>query len=264
MTDVDRVGGKNASLGEMIGQLAGAGIRVPGGFATTAAAYREFLSEAGLDREIADRLRSLDVENVAELVKAGAEIRGWITKAPLPSGLAAELEAAYAELAAGAPDASWAVRSSATAEDLPDASFAGQQETFLNIKGLDNIINAVREVFASLYNDRAIAYRAHKGYANAEVALSAGVQRMVRSDSGAAGVMFTLDTESGFDQVVLITSAYGLGETVVQGSVNPDEFYVYKRALAEGRKAILRRGLGSKAIRMGYGDAAQADRRAHV
>ena len=185
MTDVDRVGGKNASLGEMIGQLAGAGIRVPGGFATTAAAFREFLADAGLERRIADRLRSLDVENVAELVKAGAEIRGWITKAPLPAALAAEIKAAYAELATDAPDASWAVRSSATAEDLPDASFAGQQETFLNIKGLDNIVDAVREVFASLYNDRAIAYRVHKGYAKAEVALSAGVQRMVRSDSGA-------------------------------------------------------------------------------
>src|SRR5688572_2694148 len=260
MTDVDRVGGKNASLGEMIGQLAGAGIRVPGGFATTAAAYREFLSEAGLDREIADRLRSLDVEDVAALVKAGAEIRGWITKAPLPSGLAAEIEAAYEELSAGAPDASWAVRSSATAEDLPDASFAGQQETFLNIKGLNNIIDAVREVFASLYNDRAIAYRAHKGYASAEVALSAGVQRMVRSDSGAAGVMFTLDTESGFDQVVLITSAYGLGETVVQGSVNPDEFYVYKPNVEAGRPAILRKSVGSKAQKMVFGEAAAAGR----
>ena len=260
MSDVDRVGGKNASLGEMIGQLAGAGIRVPGGFATTAAAYREFLAEAGLDRKIAARLRSLDVEDVAALVSAGKEIRGWITKTPLPAGLAREIEAAYEQLAAGAPDASWAVRSSATAEDLPDASFAGQQETYLNIKGLENIVDAVREVFASLYNDRAIAYRAHKGYADADVALSAGVQRMVRSDSGAAGVMFTLDTESGFDQVVLITSAYGLGETVVQGAVNPDEFYVYKPNVEAGRPAILRKSIGSKAQKMVFGATAAAGR----
>ncbi len=260
MTDVDRVGGKNASLGEMIGQLGGAGIRVPGGFATTTAAYREFLAETGLDRKIADRLRTLDVENVPELVKAGTQIRGWITQAPLQSGLAAEIKVAYAELSADAPDASWAVRSSATAEDLPDASFAGQQETFLNIKGLENIVDAVREVFASLYNDRAIAYRVHKGYANVAVALSAGVQRMVRSDSGAAGVMFTLDTESGFDQVVFITSAYGLGETVVQGAVNPDEFYVYKPNVEAGRPAILRKSVGSKAQKMVFGEASAAGR----
>ncbi len=239
MTDVEEVGGKNASLGEMIGQLAGAGIRVPGGFATTAAAFREFIAVSGLGERIARRL-AFDVDDVAELARAGAEIRGWVTEAPLPPALDRAIRDAYAALTAGDAEASWAVRSSATAEDLPDASFAGQQETFLNIKGIDNVLHAVKEVFASLYNDRAIAYRVHKGFAHADVALSAGVQRMVRSDLGTSGVMFTLDTESGFDQVVFITASYGLGETVVQGSVNPDEFYVYKRNLAEGRPAILR------------------------
>jgi pyruvate,water dikinase len=260
MTDVDEVGGKNASLGEMIGQLAGAGIRVPGGFATTAAAFREFIAESGLATRIARRLDSFDVDDVAELARAGSEIRRWVTEAPLPPALDAAIRDAYARLTVSDPDASWAVRSSATAEDLPDASFAGQQETFLNIKGVDNILHAVKEVFASLYNDRAIAYRVHKGFAHADVALSAGVQRMVRSDLGTSGVMFTLDTESGFDQVVFITASYGLGETVVQGAVNPDEFYVYKRNLAEGRPAILRKTVGSKALRMVFADAHAAGR----
>jgi pyruvate,water dikinase len=260
MTDVDEVGGKNASLGEMIGQLADAGIRVPGGFATTAAAFREFIAESGLAERIARRLESFDVDDVAELARAGSEIRRWVTEAPLPLALDKAIRDAYARLTANDPDASWAVRSSATAEDLPDASFAGQQETFLNIKGLANILHAVKEVFASLYNDRAIAYRVHKGFAHADVALSAGVQRMVRSDLGTSGVMFTLDTESGFDQVVFITASYGLGETVVQGSVNPDEFYLYKRNLAEGRPAILRKTVGSKAIKMVFADAQVAGR----
>ncbi len=260
MTDVDEVGGKNASLGEMIGQLAGAGIRVPGGFATTATAFREFIAESGLAARIARRLESFDVDDVAELARAGSEIRRWVTEAPLPPALGSAIRDAYARLTADDPEASWAVRSSATAEDLPDASFAGQQETFLNIRGLENILHAVKEVFASLYNDRAIAYRVHKGFAHADVALSAGVQRMVRSDLGTSGVMFTLDTESGFDQVVFITASYGLGETVVQGSVNPDEFYVYKRNLAEGRPAILRKSVGSKAIKMVFADAQSAGR----
>ena len=258
MSDLDAVGGKNASLGEMIGHLSGAGIRVPGGFATTAAAFREFLDVNNLTTRIEQRLSGLDVEDVAELARIGAEIRGWVALAPLLPEFEAALGEAYAELVADCPGATFAVRSSATAEDLPDASFAGQQETFLNISGLDNIIHAIREVFASLYNDRAIAYRIHQGFAHADVALSAGVQRMVRSDSGAAGVMFTLDTESGFDQVVFITAAYGLGETVVQGAVNPDEFYVYKRNLAAGRPAILRKTVGGKALKMVFTDAARA------
>ncbi len=258
MADIDMVGGKNASLGEMIGQLAGAGILVPGGFATTAFAFREFLAHGGLDARIAARLSALDVDDVAVLAKTGAEIRGWIAAVPLPPALERDVAAAYAALSADAPDATWAVRSSATAEDLPDASFAGQQETFLNIKGLENILHAVKEVFASLYNDRAIAYRVHQGFAHEHVALSAGVQRMVRSDLGASGVMFTMDTESGFDQVVFITASYGLGETVVQGAVNPDEFYVYKPNLAAGRPAILRKTVGGKAIRMRFADAQQA------
>ncbi len=260
MVDIERVGGKNASLGEMIGELAGAGIRVPGGFATTALAFREFLAHENLERRIAERLATLDIDDVVELAKAGAEIRAWIAAAPLPPSLDAAIADAYAALTRDAPDASWAVRSSATAEDLPDASFAGQQETFLNIKGLQNILHAVREVFASLYNDRAIAYRVHHGFTHEQVALSAGVQRMVRSDTGASGVMFTLDTESGFDQVVFITSSYGLGETIVQGAVNPDEFYVYKPNLVAGRPAILRKSLGGKAIRMVFGDGHAAGR----
>jgi len=254
MTDVDEVGGKNASLGEMISQLADAGIRVPGGFATTATAFREFLAHQDLAARIEDRLRGLDVDDVGALAKAGAEIRRWLTEAPLPSALEGAIRDAYATLSRDAPDTSFAVRSSATAEDLPDASFAGQQETFLNINGIDNVFQAIREVFASLYNDRAIAYRVHKGFAHAGVALSAGVQRMVRSDLGAAGVMFTLDTESGFDKVVFITASYGLGETVVQGAVNPDEFYVDKRNLAAGRPAILRKTVGAKALKMVFAD----------
>jgi pyruvate, water dikinase len=252
MTDVEQVGGKNASLGEMISQLGGAGIRVPGGFATTAFAYREFLQHEGLADRIAARLAKLDTDDVAELARAGTQIRGWLAAAPLPLTLEAEVSAAYGDLTKLAPEATFAVRSSATAEDLPDASFAGQQETFLNISGLENLFHAIKEVFASLYNDRAIAYRVHKGFAHVDVALSAGVQRMVRSDLGASGVMFTIDTESGFDQVVLITAAYGLGETVVQGAVNPDEFYVYKPNLAAKRPAILRKSLGSKALRMTF------------
>ncbi len=255
MAAIDQVGGKNASLGEMISQLSDAGIRVPGGFATTATAFREFLVHENLKDRIAAKLAALDVDDVTALAVAGTEIRGWLTAAPLPPALEADIRTAYAALAGEGGDASFAVRSSATAEDLPDASFAGQQETFLNIKGIDNIIQAIREVFASLYNDRAIAYRVHKGFADTEIALSAGVQRMVRSDRGASGVMFTLDTESGFDKVVFITSAYGLGETVVQGAVNPDEFYVYKRNVDEGRPAILRKTVGGKALKMVFADA---------
>jgi len=256
MKDVADVGGKNASLGEMMSQLGGAGVRVPGGFATTAHAYREFLAQGGLDQRVAGRLRGLDVSDIPALSRVGEEIRSWILAQELPRQLQQDIALAYRRLADGAgADATFAVRSSATAEDLPDASFAGQQETLLNVHGLDNLYNSVKQVFASLYNDRAISYRVHKGFTHDEVALSAGIQRMVRSDLGASGVAFTLDTESGFDQVVLITSSYGLGETIVQGKVNPDEFYVYKRALREGKHAILRRGLGSKAIKMVYADS---------
>jgi pyruvate,water dikinase len=260
MSDVEQVGGKNASLGEMISQLAAAGVRVPGGFATTAEAFREYLAHNDLVSRITARLTALDVEDVTALAEAGKSIRAWVTAGSFPPALEREIAEAYAALTREAPGASWAVRSSATAEDLPDASFAGQQETFLNIRGLDNILHAIREVFASLYNDRAIAYRVHKGFAHADVALSAGVQRMVRSDTGASGVMFTLDTESGFDQVVFITASYGLGETVVQGAVNPDEFYVYKPALAAGRPAILRKTVGTKAVRMVFADDVAAGR----
>ncbi|MDP2397483.1 MAG: phosphoenolpyruvate synthase [Burkholderiales bacterium] len=255
MSDVGRVGGKNASLGEMISQLAGAGVRVPGGFATTSDAYRLFLAENGLADRISKRLSTLDADDVNALTAAGGEIRGWILAQEFSADFRKSIETAYEKLVADSgADMSFAVRSSATAEDLPDASFAGQQETYLNVHGLDNLFEAIRHVFASLYNDRAISYRVHKGFTHDEVALSAAVQRMVRSDKGSSGVMFTLDTESGFDQVVFITSAYGLGETVVQGQVNPDEFYVYKRGLKEGRDAILRRGLGSKALRMVFTD----------
>jgi pyruvate,water dikinase len=258
MKDVADVGGKNASLGEMMSQLGGAGVRVPGGFATTAQAYREFLAQGRLDQRVARRLRGLDVSDVPALARAGEEIRAWILAQDFPRQLQQDIAAAYHKLADGAgAEATFAVRSSATAEDLPDASFAGQQETVLNVHGLDHLYVALKQVFASLYNDRAISYRVHKGFTHGEVALSAGIQRMVRSDLGSSGVAFTLDTESGFDQVVLITSAYGLGETVVQGKVNPDEFYVYKRALREGRQAILRRGLGSKAVKMVYADSRQ-------
>ena len=251
MTDVAQVGGKNASLGEMISQLSHAGVRVPGGFATTAEAYRRFLAHDGLDRRISRRLESLNPDDVSALTAAGSEIRGWILEQPFSETFASAISRFYAALAEDSgPEVSFAVRSSATAEDLPDASFAGQQETYLNVHGLENLLDAIKQVFSSLYNDRAISYRVHKGFTHDEVALSATVQQMVRSDLGASGVMFTLDTESGFDQVVFITSAYGLGETVVQGQVNPDEFYVYKRGMAENRDAILRRGLGSKAVKM--------------
>ena len=261
MSDVGIVGGKNASLGEMIGHLAGAGVRVPGGFATTSSAYRDFLALDGLDKRIEARLTTLNVDDVNALAAAGKEIRGWIVAQPFSAALRDAVIRAYHQLTqeAGA-GMTFAVRSSATAEDLPDASFAGQQETFLNVHGIDNVFEAIKEVFASLYNDRAISYRVHKNFIHAEVALSAAVQRMVRSDLGAAGVMFTIDTDSGFDQVVFITSAYGLGETVVQGQVNPDEFYVYKHALTNNRPAILRRGLGSKAVRMVYDTSNQAGR----
>jgi pyruvate,water dikinase len=233
MTDVGDVGGKNASLGEMISQLAASQVRVPGGFATTALAYREFLAYQGLADRINAALDALNVDDVEKLAKVGAQIRQWVVDTPFPPKLEDEIKQEYELLiASSGAEASFAVRSSATAEDLPDASFAGQQESFLNIHGYDNILHAIKEVFASLYNDRAIAYRVHKGFAHAEVALSAGVQRMVRSDTGASGVMFTMDTESGFDKVVFITSSYGLGETVVQGAVNPDEFYVHKDTLA--------------------------------
>jgi len=255
MTDVEAVGGKNASLGEMISQLAGSGVRVPGGFATTAHAFRTFLSHEGLAARIAKRLTTLDADDVRALAGAGAEIRGWIEETPFPPAVEAAIRAEFEKLAAGQPDASFAVRSSATAEDLPDASFAGQQETFLNVVGIDAVLARMREVFASLYNDRAISYRVHKGYAHGDVALSAGVQRMVRSDLGSAGVMFTMDTESGFTEVVFITSSYGLGETVVQGAVNPDEFYVHKAAIKSGKLGIIRRNLGSKLIRMEYAPA---------
>jgi pyruvate,water dikinase len=252
MTDVEVVGGKNASLGEMISQLAASGVRVPGGFATTAHAFREFLKHGGLTERINARLATLDTDDVRALAEAGAEIRGWLTDAPFPPALEAAVRAEYERVAAGSPDATWAVRSSATAEDLPDASFAGQQETFLNVHGIDDVLHKMKEVFASLYNDRAISYRVHKGFAHSDVALSAGVQRMVRSDVGAAGVIFTIDTESGFKDVVFITSSYGLGETVVQGAVNPDEFYVHKPALEAGKLAVIRRGLGSKLVRMEF------------
>jgi len=259
MTDVGSVGGKNASLGEMISQLAGAGVRVPGGFATTARAYQAFLARDGLADRIATHLATLDTEDVTALAQAGKEIREWIFAQPFPADLEREIRRFYEQLVVSSgPEVSFAVRSSATAEDLPDASFAGQQETYLNISGIDNLLQAIKHVFASLYNDRAISYRVHKGFTHGEVALSAAVQRMVRSDIGASGVLFTLDTESGFNQVVFITSAYGLGETVVQGQVNPDEFYVYKRGLREGKKAILRRGLGSKAVKMIYADGGHA------
>ncbi len=251
MTDVESVGGKNASLGEMISQLP-AGVKVPTGFATTAHAFREFLKFEGLGKKIEDRLKTLDTEDVRSLAKAGAEIRGWILSQPFPADLEREIGFAFEKLNGKQTDASYAVRSSATAEDLPDASFAGQQETFLNVVGLPDILHKMKEVFASLYNDRAISYRVHKGFAHADVALSAGVQRMVRSDKGSAGVMFTIDTESGFEDVVFITSSYGLGETVVQGAVNPDEFYVHKPMVSANKRAIIRRNLGSKLIQMTF------------
>jgi pyruvate,water dikinase len=258
MTDVESVGGKNASLGEMISQLADAGVRVPGGFATTAHAFRSFLHFNQLTGRIAERLNGLNVEDVKALTKCGEEIRHWIESAPLQAELELAIREAYQALEGDSTTGiSVAVRSSATAEDLPDASFAGQQESFLNVLGIDEVLLKVRQVFASLYNDRAIAYRVHQGFEHVDVALSAGIQRMVRSDEGSSGVMFTMDTESGFDQVVFITSAYGLGETVVQGAVNPDEFYVHKPMLRQGKQAIVRRQLGSKLIRMAFATASQ-------
>ena len=251
MGDVDKVGGKNASLGEMIHQLKDAGVKVPGGFATTAKAYRDFLEHNGLVEKINERLESLDCNDTRALAETGHALREWIMAGSFQPELEEAINHAYQEMSEG-QDIAVAVRSSATAEDLPDASFAGQQETYLNIRGLDNIKEAIKSVFASLYNDRAISYRVHRGFVHSEVALSAGIQRMVRSETGASGVMFTLDTESGFKQVVFITAAYGLGETVVQGAVNPDEFYVYKPTLNLGAPAILRRSLGSKAIKMVY------------
>ncbi|SDG99724.1 phosphoenolpyruvate synthase [Pseudomonas flavescens] len=262
--DVEHVGGKNASLGEMISNLAGAGVSVPGGFATTAQAYRDFLEQSGLNAQIHEALDALDVDDVNALAKTGAQIRQWVMEAEFPAELNEQIRTAFAAMAGGNDNMAVAVRSSATAEDLPDASFAGQQETFLNIRGVENVIRAAKEVFASLFNDRAIAYRVHQGFDHKLVALSAGVQRMVRSETGTAGVMFTLDTESGFRDVVFITGAYGLGETVVQGAVNPDEFYVHKHTLDAGRPAILRRNLGSKAIKMVYGDEAKAGKSVKV
>ena len=262
--DVEHVGGKNASLGEMISNLAGAGVSVPGGFATTSQAYRDFLELSGLNDQIHAALDALDVDDVNALAKTGAQIRQWIMEAEFPEKLNEAIRTAFATLSNGNPDMAVAVRSSATAEDLPDASFAGQQETFLNIRGVENVIRATKEVFASLFNDRAISYRVHQGFDHKLVALSAGVQRMVRSETGTAGVMFTLDTESGFRDVVFITGAYGLGETVVQGAVNPDEFYVHKQTLEAGRPAILRRNLGSKAIKMIYGAEASAGKSVKV
>ena len=261
MSDVDRVGGKNASLGEMIGQLSRAGIRVPGGFATTDLAFRDFLAHKGLKGRIDARLGLLDTDDVDALAACGAEIRSWIMATPFPDALTAEIAAAYGELMREG-DSSVAVRSSATAEDMPDASFAGQQETFLNIHGLENVLEAIKHVFASLYNDRAISYRVHKGYDHHSVALSAGIQRMVRSGTGASGVMFTLDTESGFQDVVFITASWGLGEMVVQGAVNPDEFYVHKPGVRAGKFPILRRSLGSKLQKMVFAD--EKIGRAHV
>lgn len=260
INDVEKVGGKNASLGEMIGNLTALGVSVPNGFATTADAYREFLATDGLDKRINDRLDALDVDNISDLTAAGADIRRWIIETPFPTAFDSNLEAAFIAMQGGNQNLKVAVRSSATAEDLPDASFAGQQETFLNIEGLEAVKHAVHEVFASLFNDRAISYRVHQGYAHENVALSAGIQRMVRSETGSAGVMFTLDTESGFDDVVFITSSYGLGETVVQGSVNPDEFYVHKPTLSAGRPAVVRRNLGSKLIKMVYSNETTAGR----
>src|SRR5215210_3554258 len=260
LADLDQVGGKNASLGEMIGNLSSAGVRVPDGFATTAEAYRRFLGETGLAGRIAGELEGLDTDDVRRLAEVGQRIRAAVLEQPFPDDLEADIRSAYATLAGEDAELSFAVRSSATAEDLPDASFAGQQETFLNVRGVDAVLRAVREVYASLYNDRAIAYRVHHGFDHDVVSLSAGVQRMVRSDLGSSGVVFTMDTESGFRDAVFVTSAYGLGEGVVQGAVNPDEFYVYKPALRAGRPAILKRGVGEKATKMVYTAHAEVGR----
>ncbi|MBC9731625.1 phosphoenolpyruvate synthase [Nocardioides marmotae] len=265
LADLEEVGGKNASLGEMVSQLADLGVRVPDGFATTSGAFHRFIGETGLAERIAGLLDGLDTDDVRRLAEVGREIRDAVVAQPFPEDLEADIRTAYEQLAtasagAGGEEPSFAVRSSATAEDLPDASFAGQQETFLNVRGIESVLTAIREVFASLYNDRAIAYRVHHGFAHGDVALSAGVQRMVRSDLAASGVMFTMDTESGFTDAVFVTSAYGLGEGVVQGAVNPDEFYVYKPALRAGRPAVLKRGVGGKATKMVYTDDATVGR----
>jgi len=257
--DIDTVGGKNASIGEMLGQLASLGVRVPDGFATTARAYREFMQQGGLDARIRDALAGLDVEDVERLAATGAQIRAWILATPFQSELESAVLGHYRQMS-GAGDVAVAVRSSATAEDLPEASFAGQQETFLNVQGAAHVLTALHEVFASLFNDRAIAYRVHQGFDHGAVALSAGIQHMVRSDLGTSGVMFTLDTDSGFREVVFITASYGLGETVVQGAVNPDEFYLYKPAVRAGRRSILRKNLGAKAIKMVYADPSSGQR----
>ena len=251
MTDIEVVGGKNASLGEMISQIP-TGVRVPNGFATTSHAFRIFLQQDNLDKRIESALEDLDSDNINQLSATGAMIRQWITDQTLPEALEKEIRLAYQHLNGNTDSASYAVRSSATAEDLPDASFAGQQESFLNVQGIEDILHKIKEVFASLYNDRAISYRVHKGFKHSEVALSAGVQKMVRSDLATSGVMFTIDTESGFKDVVFITASYGLGETVVQGAVNPDEFYVHKPMLQSNKKAIVRRSLGSKLIQMKF------------
>ena len=264
MSDVEVVGGKNASLGEMISQLSASGVRVPGGFATTAHAFRAFLEFAGLDERIKKRLSTLNTDDVRALAEAGAEIRAWIEAQPFPADLEAAIRSEFARISADSPEASFAVRSSATAEDLPDASFAGQQESFLNVTGIETVLLKLKHVFASLYNDRAISYRVHKGFEHSEVALSAGVQRMVRSDLGSAGVAFTIDTESGFKDVVFITSSFGLGETVVQGAVNPDEFYVHKPALARGKFPVIRRNLGSKLIRMEFASPEETAASGHL
>ena len=258
--DLEQVGGKNSSLGEMVGNLSELGVNVPDGFATTADAYRRFIGDTGLADEISQKLRDLDTDDTRRLAEVGQEIREAVATREFPEDLEQDVRSAFETLVDGRDDVSFAVRSSATAEDLPDASFAGQQETFLNIKGIDAVLQAIREVFASLYNDRAIAYRVHHDFDHDAVALSAGVQQMVRSDVGASGVMFTMDTESGFDDAVFITSAYGLGEGVVQGAVNPDEFYVYKPALRAGRPAILKRGVGGKATKMVYTDDPEVGR----
>jgi pyruvate,water dikinase len=261
MADLEEVGGKNASLGEMVSNLSDLGVQVPDGFATTAAAYQSFIGDTGLAERISGLLEGLDTDDVRRLAEVGREIRTAVVEQPFPGDLEADIREAYGRLVEeSGGEASFAVRSSATAEDLPDASFAGQQETFLNVRGVEAVLTAIREVFASLYNDRAIAYRVHHGFEHEAVSLSAGVQRMVRSDIGASGVMFTMDTESGFSDAVFVTSAYGLGEGVVQGAVNPDEFYVYKPALRAGRAAVLKRGVGEKATKMVYTDDATVGR----
>ncbi|MEY0996722.1 phosphoenolpyruvate synthase [Providencia rettgeri] len=264
MNDVDRVGGKNASLGEMITNLSDLGVSVPNGFATTAQAFNDFLEQSGVNQRIYNLLDETDIDDVNQLAVAGAQIRQWVIDTPLTKELEQDIRDAFAQLSEGEAEASFAVRSSATAEDMPDASFAGQQETFLNVQGIDAVLVAIKHVFASLFNDRAISYRVHQGYDHRGVALSAGVQRMVRSDLASSGVMFTIDTESGFDQVVFITSAYGLGEMVVQGAVNPDEFYVHKPTLANNRPAIVRRTLGSKKLQMVYANSKEHGKQVQI